>query len=82
MLDLFMFPLRSTNIGSFFFLPELGSFHLVPFFPFVGCLLLLMIGTFENMVIFVSKAQVLCLKKCIFTRNTTIFFGMINLFVG
>jgi hypothetical protein len=25
------------------------------------------------MVIFVSKAQVLCLKKCIFTRNTTIF---------
>jgi hypothetical protein len=38
-LDLFKFPLQSTFIGDFFFLPGLGSFHLVPFSPpFLGAL--------------------------------------------
>jgi len=40
-LDLFMFPLCSTLVGGFFFLPWLGSIHLVPFPPsFLGVLLL------------------------------------------
>jgi hypothetical protein len=32
-LNLFMFPLQSTLVGGFFFLPSLGSIHLVPFPP-------------------------------------------------
>ncbi len=39
-LGLFMFPLRSTLVGGFFFLPWLGYIHLVPFPPsFLGVLL-------------------------------------------
>jgi uncharacterized membrane protein len=53
----------------------LGPSILYLFPPFSGCFILLTVSTFENMVVFISRTQVPCLKNRHFHKEHNHFFG-------
>ncbi len=68
-------PCGLPTLVVFSFCHNLGPSILYLFPPFSGCFILLTVSTFENMVVFISRTQVPCLKNRHFHKEHNHFFG-------